>query len=324
MTIGNDRTEESVGRINSEGTKSERRSVFDTGRRGGQEAVLKSHSLQLHWDKIHSRQRCHEVVGRLTQSQRATPYKAESESKMEVEDSNESEREEETTETELEKWKSIHSLLKQSVSKALEEIAILKAQKRYWLEQLAFNLNDAGKVEPNSTWEKSSDKNLPKVPKTASSAKKRKQQTGSVASNSKSKKKPRVKEDIVPRSVESEYIMDRQPSESSMATSSSQKVRLDSTHPPQHRPPQSMSRGIEHPEYHSSSARMSAPPASQFEGYHAPQHELPSSECHQTYAPPNEYLRSPWNAAHLAAARVRMMILGEENPLTVSAGTAVR
>jgi hypothetical protein len=113
-------------------------------------------------------------------------------------------------ETELEKWESIHALLKRSVLKAQAAVAVQQAQKRYWLEQLAANLNDAGKVETTtSTWKKMNMK-LPKAMKSAaggSPAKKKRKakdaEAGGAASSSpaaernvssakKPKKKPRT------------------------------------------------------------------------------------------------------------------------------------
>lgn len=52
----------------------------------------------------------------------------------------------------LEAWKEVHEHLLVAVQKAQQSIAAQKAQRRYWLEEIAWNLNDNGSLTNASRW----------------------------------------------------------------------------------------------------------------------------------------------------------------------------
>jgi len=53
---------------------------------------------------------------------------------------------------ELEAWKEVHDSLTAAVQISLEAVAALKAQHRYWLEEICANLTDEGKLQASSVW----------------------------------------------------------------------------------------------------------------------------------------------------------------------------
>jgi hypothetical protein len=56
--------------------------------------------------------------------------------------------------SELSAWREVHNVLLTSVRKAQEAIAIQKAQRRYWLEEIAYNLDDNGLPAIHSVWKR--------------------------------------------------------------------------------------------------------------------------------------------------------------------------
>jgi hypothetical protein len=91
----------------------------------------------------------------------------------------------------LQAWKEIHSSLLRAVQEAQEAVRIQKIQKRYWLEELAFNLTDSGKLVFHSVWKK------PVVMKTASVPTKgsNKRPSNTLATKKKEKATKRKKKD---------------------------------------------------------------------------------------------------------------------------------
>ena len=55
---------------------------------------------------------------------------------------------------ELRAWREVHSTLLVAVHKAQEAVAIQKAQRRYWLEEIVYNLDDAGRPTNRSVWQR--------------------------------------------------------------------------------------------------------------------------------------------------------------------------
>lgn len=106
----------------------------------------------------------------------------------------------------LEAWREVHATLLQAVRKAQEAVDMQKAQRRYWLEEIAWNLSEDGCPTGASAWLrpvpviKSSLKkgaHLPASLTTASSKRKKKggttlEETGD---HDKPAKKPRKKKD---------------------------------------------------------------------------------------------------------------------------------
>jgi hypothetical protein len=61
---------------------------------------------------------------------------------------------EDEDEDEVRAWKEVHSTLLMAVNKAQEAIAIQKAQRRFWLEEIVYNLDDAGRPTNRSVWKR--------------------------------------------------------------------------------------------------------------------------------------------------------------------------
>jgi hypothetical protein len=55
---------------------------------------------------------------------------------------------------EVNTWRQVHSTLFNAVIKAQEAVAIQKAQRRFWLEEIAYNLDDAGQPASHSLWKR--------------------------------------------------------------------------------------------------------------------------------------------------------------------------
>ena len=67
---------------------------------------------------------------------------------------------------ELAAWRQVHALLLRAVEAAETAVAQKKAERRYWMEELAFNLSETGgKLEAQSSWKRPV---AIKFPKTAS------------------------------------------------------------------------------------------------------------------------------------------------------------
>lgn len=49
-------------------------------------------------------------------------------------------------------WREVHATLLKAVQTARDAVAILKMQRRYWLEEIAWNLDDSGRVASHSVW----------------------------------------------------------------------------------------------------------------------------------------------------------------------------
>lgn len=81
-----------------------------------------------------------------------------------------------STEAELQAWREVHHHLSKAVLVAKEAVAVAKAQRRYWCEELVANLTPEGKPINTSTWKKSTRKTAAKRKQagTASSSKRRK------------------------------------------------------------------------------------------------------------------------------------------------------
>jgi hypothetical protein len=101
-------------------------------------------------------------------------------------------------------WREVHSTLLLAVQKAQDAIAIQKAQRRYWLEEIAWNLGEDGSLTAFSSWNRpvpltKSSKSAPiqrgiPVAGTGSSRKKREAAAPSDSlDNAKPAKKPRAK-----------------------------------------------------------------------------------------------------------------------------------
>jgi hypothetical protein len=58
------------------------------------------------------------------------------------------------TEDDVAAWREVHATLLIAVQKAQEAIAIQKAQRRYWLEEIAWNLDDSGQLANHSIWKR--------------------------------------------------------------------------------------------------------------------------------------------------------------------------
>lgn len=56
--------------------------------------------------------------------------------------------------SELKTWKEIHSHLSHAILVAREAVDVAKAQRRYWLEEIAANITDEGKLTAASVWKK--------------------------------------------------------------------------------------------------------------------------------------------------------------------------
>jgi len=57
-------------------------------------------------------------------------------------------------ESELQAWREVHEHLSKAVLVAKEAVAVAKAQRRYWLEEICANLTPEGKLINTSTWKK--------------------------------------------------------------------------------------------------------------------------------------------------------------------------
>jgi hypothetical protein len=100
-------------------------------------------------------------------------------------------------------WREVHSTLLLAVRKAQDAIAIQKAQRRYWMEEIAWNLGEDGSLTPFSSWNRpvsvsnsslsvSVQRGVPVVG-TGSSRKKREAALSDSRDNAKPAKKPRTK-----------------------------------------------------------------------------------------------------------------------------------
>lgn len=134
---------------------------------------------------------------------------AEDQERIDSSDSKEDDEEEVLT-AELDAWRQVHTLLRRSVEKARIAVDQKKAERRYWMEELAFNLSETtgGKLDPHSSWKRPTAVKFPKSGGTAPGGKRKKKETTTSASTTNSQspekppaKKPRIKkkkEDIVP------------------------------------------------------------------------------------------------------------------------------
>lgn len=104
-----------------------------------------------------------------------------------------------------EEWREVHAKLIQAVRKSQEAVAIQKAQRRYWLEEIAWNLSEDGSLTSASAWKRpvpvtktSSKKGALKSASAAGSYKRKKKDAASLeSSDSRPAKKARKKKDEV-------------------------------------------------------------------------------------------------------------------------------
>jgi hypothetical protein len=101
-------------------------------------------------------------------------------------------------------WREVHSTLLLAVRKAQDAISIQKAQRRYWLEEIAWNLGEDGSLTAFSSWNRPVSvstsslsfpiqRGLRAVGTTRSSRKKREGVAMDTLDNAKPAKKPRTK-----------------------------------------------------------------------------------------------------------------------------------
>lgn len=89
----------------------------------------------------------------------------------------------------IDTWKQLHKKLLEAVLVAREAVAAQKAQKRFWLEELAANLTEDGKLTATSVWKRPSRKILTKKKPKSS---KRKRETDGNTKPPKKQKKPKA------------------------------------------------------------------------------------------------------------------------------------
>ena len=98
-----------------------------------------------------------------------------------------------STEAELQAWREAHEHLSKAILVAKEAVAVAKAQRRYWLEEVCANLTPEGKLVINSVWKKPmkvTRKTPPKrKPVDKSSSTKRKRKADATGEDAKNPKK---------------------------------------------------------------------------------------------------------------------------------------
>lgn len=76
------------------------------------------------------------------------------------------------THSELEAWRQVHAHLSKAILVATEAVAVAKAQRRFWCEEIHANLTLEGKLVNTSSWKKSTRKPGTKRKAAGSSAEK--------------------------------------------------------------------------------------------------------------------------------------------------------
>lgn len=72
-----------------------------------------------------------------------------------------------TIESELEAWREVHRHVTHAVLVAKEAVAVAKAQRRYWMEEICANLTPEGKLTATSVWKKPTETPSPRKKTTA-------------------------------------------------------------------------------------------------------------------------------------------------------------
>ncbi|GKZ00734.1 hypothetical protein MPSEU_001025300 [Mayamaea pseudoterrestris] len=72
----------------------------------------------------------------------------------EAHDSNDNQQDIDDNEEDVEAWKKVHATLIEAVIRAQAAVQAQQVQKRFWLEEIAGNLNDHGKLSAGSVWKR--------------------------------------------------------------------------------------------------------------------------------------------------------------------------